>query len=284
MDEKEKTILDTAITVYAKKGFNTLSMQDLAEACNISKATIYKFFESKEDLIQQIVLYYSDALLDKLKKIDEKDISPRDRFIEKITVQLQNFSFLQDIFMNIFPLIPKEQSFKYHSQFNKKNTELLEYFRECVISVFGDGIKPASWDVVVCMRGIMQVVQIYTRNKDIPDDKQKAEFIFNCTEAIALGRLGKESLFDENIINTADSIRPAKQISSLNDELDNIRTLINPRLPVENRGKLLSAVDMIAAQQCDPQHLIIDGMLAYLNGFDLLKPAVRALRNSLGGR
>ena len=46
--EKKKHILDASLHLFSLNGYNETSMQDIASYCNISKATIYKFFKSKE--------------------------------------------------------------------------------------------------------------------------------------------------------------------------------------------------------------------------------------------
>ena len=46
--EKKKHILDASLHLFSLNGYNETSMQDIASYCNISKATIYNFFKSKE--------------------------------------------------------------------------------------------------------------------------------------------------------------------------------------------------------------------------------------------
>lgn len=47
---REKTILDATTQLFASKGFDLMTMDDVALAVGISKPSLYKHFKSKEDL------------------------------------------------------------------------------------------------------------------------------------------------------------------------------------------------------------------------------------------
>ena len=110
---KHALILDHAIHVFTAKGYESTSMDEIAEAAGGSKKTIYNHFQSKENLFQEIVanflrerdsikpISYSadDSLESQLRKFALAEIylidNPRRRGISKLltTVFLldQNF-------------------------------------------------------------------------------------------------------------------------------------------------------------------------------------------------
>jgi AcrR family transcriptional regulator len=47
-------IIEAAIPVFAEKGFEGATMEDIADAVGINKATIYLYFDSKDALIRDI--------------------------------------------------------------------------------------------------------------------------------------------------------------------------------------------------------------------------------------
>ena len=62
MDQDMKIkILKATITVFNKKGLK-LTMDDIAEQMGISKKTIYKHYDSKEEIFDQIVDYIFDDI------------------------------------------------------------------------------------------------------------------------------------------------------------------------------------------------------------------------------
>jgi len=49
-----QAILDTAISAIAKKNYNSISMQEIADICGITKPAIYYHFKSKENLFFEL--------------------------------------------------------------------------------------------------------------------------------------------------------------------------------------------------------------------------------------
>jgi AcrR family transcriptional regulator len=53
--ERRESILDAAITVFGKKGFDGANVEDIARAAGIGKGTVYLYFKSKENIFGAIV-------------------------------------------------------------------------------------------------------------------------------------------------------------------------------------------------------------------------------------
>lgn len=71
--QTRKAIIDAAIRLFAEKGFEHTSMDELARAAGVGKGTIYGYFKTKE----QIFLAYCEAEIDFAfaaldRKLDEK--------------------------------------------------------------------------------------------------------------------------------------------------------------------------------------------------------------------
>lgn len=54
-DERRPRILQVAQEVFAEQGFRSAEVQTIAQRAGVGKATIYKFFDSKEQLLLTIV-------------------------------------------------------------------------------------------------------------------------------------------------------------------------------------------------------------------------------------
>lgn len=57
MHTKEK-ILDTALTLFSEQGYHAVSVGEIAEAVGIKPPSLYKHFESKEDIFESCVTYF----------------------------------------------------------------------------------------------------------------------------------------------------------------------------------------------------------------------------------
>jgi len=52
---RKETILQHARHLFAHKGYAETSMDDIAQACHIQKASLYHYFESKHKILQEMV-------------------------------------------------------------------------------------------------------------------------------------------------------------------------------------------------------------------------------------
>ncbi|MBZ0286874.1 MAG: TetR/AcrR family transcriptional regulator; helix-turn-helix transcriptional regulator [Anaerolineae bacterium] len=52
---RRQQILDAAVRVFAEKGFQRATTKDIAEAADIAEGTIYNYFESKDQLLSEIL-------------------------------------------------------------------------------------------------------------------------------------------------------------------------------------------------------------------------------------
>jgi AcrR family transcriptional regulator len=54
-EQRRKTIRAAAAKLFAQKGYENTTTRDIARAANISSAAVYYYFDSKEDLLYQIL-------------------------------------------------------------------------------------------------------------------------------------------------------------------------------------------------------------------------------------
>lgn len=71
-EEKKLKIIKAAINVFAKKGFGSTRMDDIAKKANIGKGTIYEYFRKKEDLFfaiyEAMCREFNEAIINSMKK------------------------------------------------------------------------------------------------------------------------------------------------------------------------------------------------------------------------
>lgn len=75
---RESAILDATTAVLGTKGFDLMTMDDIAGAVGISKPSLYKHFKSKEDLVGEALIRLIDGAIDYLAQLD-KALSPVDK-------------------------------------------------------------------------------------------------------------------------------------------------------------------------------------------------------------
>ncbi len=65
-DERQASILHGAAAAFARSGFAATSMEDVAEACGVTKLIVYRHFDSKEDLYRAILQQVFDRQAEEL--------------------------------------------------------------------------------------------------------------------------------------------------------------------------------------------------------------------------
>ena len=73
-------LMDTAIDLFAEKGFNGTSIRDIANAMGVSASSIYHFFGNKEGLWVAILRYSVEELPAQLREVSQLDMDPVERF------------------------------------------------------------------------------------------------------------------------------------------------------------------------------------------------------------
>lgn len=68
-DERKAAIVDAAASLYALRGFNGASVADLAERCRTSKSLIYHYYQSKEDILFDVMIGHVQALDEAAREI-----------------------------------------------------------------------------------------------------------------------------------------------------------------------------------------------------------------------
>jgi AcrR family transcriptional regulator len=67
---RENAILDAATAVLSSKGYDLMTMDDVAGAVGISKPSLYKHFKSKEELVSEALIRLLDGALDHVAALD----------------------------------------------------------------------------------------------------------------------------------------------------------------------------------------------------------------------
>ncbi|CAI6084797.1 hypothetical protein PAECIP112173_04403 [Paenibacillus sp. JJ-100] len=78
--ENSHKLLTKIIPVLRKKSISSLRMDDIAKHMDISKATLYKYFSSKEEIIQEVLSVYIEEIHDSRATIEDDTISYERRF------------------------------------------------------------------------------------------------------------------------------------------------------------------------------------------------------------
>jgi len=87
--ENREAILHAAQAAILRKGISAVSMDDVAAEAQFSKATIYRYFRNKAELVSEILIHFIDDLDGQLQKTMKAPGSVRERLAEWIGCSLR---------------------------------------------------------------------------------------------------------------------------------------------------------------------------------------------------
>jgi AcrR family transcriptional regulator len=136
-DAKRGHILKTAAKVFAAKGVGSASMSQVAQACGISKATIYHYYDSKTGLLFDILDSYLSQLRDRVTSLPLAGLPPRDQlrhFVTELLLAYEGMDAEHQIQSQGLPLLPTPQQ------------DILKRYQRDMVSTLGDILLLASPD------------------------------------------------------------------------------------------------------------------------------------------
>ena len=78
--DKRRLILEAAIRVFARQGFHSCRVSDVADEAGVAYGLVYHYFDSKEEILNTLFSERWQIMLDAIVEIDEKqEVPARDK-------------------------------------------------------------------------------------------------------------------------------------------------------------------------------------------------------------
>jgi TetR/AcrR family fatty acid metabolism transcriptional regulator len=77
--DKRRMILDAAVRVFARQGFHTCRVSDIADEAQVAYGLVYHYFSSKEQILDTLFLERWDVMLQAIAEADAKHRAPDDK-------------------------------------------------------------------------------------------------------------------------------------------------------------------------------------------------------------
>ncbi|MGH2867380.1 MAG: TetR/AcrR family transcriptional regulator [Solirubrobacteraceae bacterium] len=77
--EKRRVILDAAVRVFARQGFHTCRVSDIADQAGVAYGLVYHYFSSKEQILDTLFLERWDVMLAAIAEADASAHAPREK-------------------------------------------------------------------------------------------------------------------------------------------------------------------------------------------------------------
>ena len=136
---KKVLAIEAAAEVFSEKGFHGATTQDIAELMGIQQGSLYYYFKSKEQALQQVCEYGFDEYVGRMKKICAKDQPFEAKILAIVTSHLTSYSQ-----KNSAMKVHNEQRLYLPVERRVRIKQLGTRYRKLLEDVLQDGVKSRS--------------------------------------------------------------------------------------------------------------------------------------------
>jgi TetR/AcrR family fatty acid metabolism transcriptional regulator len=90
-EEKRRLILDAAVRVFARKGYHTCRVGDIAEEAGVAHGLLYHYFVSKEEVLETVFRDTWTEVLDAFTAVETSDEPPREQLRHVAAILLRSW-------------------------------------------------------------------------------------------------------------------------------------------------------------------------------------------------
>ncbi|WP_391116615.1 TetR/AcrR family transcriptional regulator [Psychrobacillus sp. L3] len=180
-----QNIIESATRHFSENGFAATSIQEIADDCGIAKGSLYKFFQSKEDLYITFHDSQQMAMYTKIENIRaDATLSLREVFILETECHFEFFLNNKFIMHDIKKMNTSKGQFAPY--FLRLRANHLKYSMECLIRFLGEVVHPNIWDLVTMYNGIAREFIFYVIYENKPlNIREIAVYIADRIEELA---------------------------------------------------------------------------------------------------
>ncbi len=77
--DKRRLILDAAVRVFARQGFHTCRVSDIADEAGVAYGLVYHYFASKDEVLDTLFLERWEVMLELIREVDGESIPVREK-------------------------------------------------------------------------------------------------------------------------------------------------------------------------------------------------------------
>jgi len=277
MKEKEKKIIEAAVSIFATKGYSATSIQEIVDACGMSKGAFYLYFKSKDALLLSAFKYQFQLIQSKVDSVPVKDLSPRDAFVLQLKTQLEEIQKNKEFII----MQTREQAIPINSEiedFIKKMTQNIgRFYHRSLHAIYGSKIDRYIFDLNMILQGIVQsYLKLIILDLGQFDLQKLAAFVLRRADDLVEGYLKSD---EEPILSDEFVCQLTEQYPELTKE-DLLREISLVKNKIDNEAFLIT-LDVIEEEikGDSPRLPVIKGMLSNIKNAPGLEELISVLEH-----
>lgn len=138
--EKRGQVVRAATLLFKEKGFDATTLNNIAEEVGVDRASLYYYFDSKEELLQEAVGDVTGRNLEMIRALRRSDLAPAERLAQLIHNAIASFD---ENYPQVFVYIQEEMT-RLRSREDPWAKAMLKQTREfeqALLDLLRDGVE-----------------------------------------------------------------------------------------------------------------------------------------------
>ncbi|MEC0182252.1 helix-turn-helix domain containing protein [Paenibacillus peoriae] len=184
-------IIYAALSLFSEKGYDATSVDEIARESGMVKASFYKYFQSKEELLLGTIFLIEKLLDADIKELYLKhQLSPREKLRQLYLIALGRI-YKNKIHLLVYsvPLIGSKEV-KIAQAIDRLEHHFSNLIVEFLIEAYGQSIRDYAYDIVFVIKSII-INAFRMSNSELSQTEHQAlaEFIVSIEDMMAQGML-----------------------------------------------------------------------------------------------
>lgn len=155
---KKQLIMESALELFAKQGFEATSVQQITVHSGISKGAFYLSFKSKDELIMALIDQFMEQFISDIDRIVKDPNNTGGELLRKFFYTTFHSFQKHSDFAKIFI---KEQAHTFNEELLSKGRHFDQLIDDITLSMldqlYGEAVQHTKYDLIYCIKGFMHV-------------------------------------------------------------------------------------------------------------------------------
>lgn len=167
---KKQLIMEKALELFAKQGFEATSIQQITDYCGISKGAFYLSFKSKDELIIALIDHFMEQITSNIDQLVKSNKENKNLLFEYYNVNFQSFEKHSDF----AKILMSEATQSFNGELLKKIHYYDRLIDKSILSmierIYGEEIHVTKYDLLYCIKGFIQIYSMPFLFYNVPLD------------------------------------------------------------------------------------------------------------------
>lgn len=175
---KKIAIIKAAQELFARFGFVKTTVDEIARAARMGKATLYHYFRSKEDVFKEVIEKETRILNEKVKEAIDKEETPQKKLRAFVLTRMMYlnelaniYSALKDEFLNHYAFIEKAREKDFYQEIKSVKNILNEGIENNIFII--QDVELTSFAIISALKGLEYPWSIKVSLPDIEKNVDK---------------------------------------------------------------------------------------------------------------